>query len=171
MAFEIPYSKSLKFLSMKKINLLIILFVTLISCTKDEAKNPLLAYSDKALFDSIKNESAFIYYKNTPTVYSGTNGPHGSFTLKFNKIASAVLTDNGKLPIGQTFPNGSFVVKEVKSSGLFAFMYKNNNSWLWGEVAANGNTVFSVNKDPNSACISCHSQSGHRDLVVSFAFY
>ena len=37
-------------------------------CTKDEAKNPLLAYSDKALYDSVKNESAFIYYKNRTSI-------------------------------------------------------------------------------------------------------
>ena len=35
------------------------------ACTKDVAKNPLLAYSDKALLDSARNTSAFTYYKNT----------------------------------------------------------------------------------------------------------
>ncbi len=64
---------------MIKIALSLLLFTILVSCTKDEAKNPLLAYSDKALYDSIKNESAFVFYKNTPTVHSGTKGPHGYF--------------------------------------------------------------------------------------------
>jgi hypothetical protein len=159
-----------------KIKFLFILFITvciatvLYSCRKDIGKNPLLAFSDRALFDSAKNENAFVYYQNSATVHSGTNGPHGSFKLKFNKIANAALTDNGKLPVGETFPNGSMVVKVVETSGLYALMYKKENSWLWAEFNADGSTYFSVNKDP-SVCTSCHSQSGNRDLVVSFNFY
>lgn len=140
------------------------------SCTKDVAKNPLLAYSDKALLDSSKNTTAFIYYKNdASTVYPGTTGAHSSFKLKFNKIAASALTDNGKIAVGQQFPNGSFIVKEMQS-GLNAFMYKKEGSWLWAEVYNNGNVFYSVNKD-SQPCISCHSQSGNRDLVVSFNFY
>ncbi len=151
-------------------------FITVLSvfysCTKDIAKNPLLAYSDKALLDSARNESAFIYYKNDPgAIYSGTNGPHGPFKLKFNKIAATVLTDNGKLPIGQAFPNGSLVVKEVPSTNVYAIMYKKEGSWLWLEAHNDGSVVHSVNKDPQAACVSCHSQAGQRDLVVSFNFY
>lgn len=142
----------------------------LYSCRKDIGKNPLLAYSDRALYDSAKNESAFVYYQNSPTVHSGTNGPHGAFKLKFNKIANTALTDNGKLPVGATFPNGSMIVKVVESSGLYALMYKKEGSWLWAEINSDGSTFYSVNKDP-SVCTSCHSQSGHRDLVVSFNFY
>jgi hypothetical protein len=141
------------------------------SCRKDVGMNPLLAYSDKALYDSAKNESAFIYYKNLPnTVYSGTTGPHGSFKLKFNKVANSVLTDNGKLPIGQKFPDGSFIVKEIQGSGLYAVMYKRTGSWLWAEFNADGSTYYSVTKDPE-VCTSCHNQSGQRDQVVTFNFY
>lgn len=141
------------------------------SCTKDVAKNPLLAYSDKALLDSARNTSAFTYYKNAPsTIYSGSNGPHGAFKLKFNKIAYAALTDAGKLPIGQTFPDGSYIVKEVQSNGLLAVMYKKSGSWLWAEFNADGSTYYSVNKDP-SVCTSCHNQSGNRDLAVTFNFH
>lgn len=144
------------------------------SCTKDIAKNPDLAFSDKALYDSCKNETAFNYYKNNNQVLQvspGSNSPHGAFKLKFNKIAATALTDNGKLPIGQKFPEGSLVVKEVESNGLYAIMYKHNNSWLWAEISNDGTTVFSVAKDPTTACISCHNQSGQRDLVVSFNYY
>lgn len=148
----------------------VLITTVLYSCRKDKGINPLLAFSDKALFDSAKNESAFIYYQNSPTVHSGTNGPHGSFKLKFNKMANAALTDNGKLPAGATFPNGSMIVKVVESNGLYAFMYKRENSWLWAEINADGSILYSVNKDP-SVCTSCHSQSGNRDLVVSFNFY
>lgn len=141
------------------------------SCTKDIAKNPLLAYSDKALYDSCRNAAAFVYYQNAATVYSGVNGPHGPFKLKFNKIANTALTDNGKLPVGQRFPDGSLVVKEIESSGLYALMYKKEGSWLWAEINADGSTQFSVNKDPSAACVNCHNQTGQRDQVVSFYFY
>jgi len=146
----------------------------LISCTKEIAKNPELAFSDKALFDSCRNNAAFHYYKNKDTVYHvdpASNSPHGAFKLKFNAIAFAALTDSGKFPVGKRFPEGSMVVKEVQSNGMYAFMYKHNSSWLWGEVHADGTTPFSVYKDPKAACVSCHSQSGQRDFVLSFKFY
>lgn len=154
------------------LSLAIVTITILFSCRKDVGVNPLLAYSDKALLDSAKNEAAFTYYNNSPsTVYSGTNGPHGAFKLKFNKIAYAALTDNGKLPIGSEFPNGSFIVKEVSSNGIYALMYKKEGAWLWSEINGNGSIIHSVNKDASTACISCHSQPGQRDLVVSFNFY
>ncbi len=146
-------------------------FFCILSCTKDFAKNPSLAYSDKALYDSCRNVAAFVYYKNDPSIiYSGTNGPHGAFKLRFNKKAATVLTDNGKLPVGQKFPDGSMIVKDVQASGLFALMYKKRGSWLWAEINANGSTVFSVTKK-SDLCVNCHSQTGQRDLVVSFNFY
>lgn len=143
----------------------------LYSCKKDVGVNPLLAFSDKALYDSTKNEAAFVYYKNAPTtVYSGTTGPHGPFKLRFNKTATTALTDNGKLPLGQKFPDGSFIVKDAQSSGIVAFMYKKSGSWIWGEANSDGSVAYSVNKDPTT-CTSCHNQTGQRDLVVSFNFY
>ncbi len=158
---------SVLFISITFISISAILF----SCKKDKGINPLLAYSDKALFDSSKNEAAFVYYKNAPTtVYSGTSGPHGSFKLRFNKIAATALTDNGKLPVGGKFPDGSLIVKDIQSSGLVALMYKKSGTWLWSEINADGSTLFSVNKDA-TVCTSCHSQPGQRDLVVSFNFY
>src|SRR6478735_1125829 len=87
-------------------------FCVLSSCTKDIAKNPDLAFSDKALYDSCQNETAFTYYKNNNQVIQvspGSNSPHGAFKLKFNKIAAAALTDNDKLPLGEKFPEGSLV--------------------------------------------------------------
>ena len=163
---------------MKKHISSILFIITLIasifySCTKDVGSNPMLAYTDKALYDSCRNDAAFEYYKNSSAVIqvaAGSNSPHGPFKLKFNKIANAALTDNGKLPIGQKFPDGSLVVKEVQPSGLYALMYKKSGSWLWAEIASDGTTSYSVNKD-GVGCISCHSQSGQRDMVVSFNYY
>lgn len=157
-------------------NLLKIVFCLLISfttsCTYKKFNPGPTAFDDKALLDSAKNQLAFVFYKNAPSViYSASNGPHGPFKLKFNKLANSVLTDNGKLPIGKVFPNGSFVVKEVQSSGIYAFMYKKSGSWLWGEAYADGSIIFAVSNDPGKSCINCHSQSGQRDLVMSFNFY
>ena len=150
---------------------MIIISCVFYSCTKDVGVNPLLAFTDKALLDSANNTAAFVYYKNDPNaVYSGANGPHGAFKLKFNKKAILALTDNNKLPVGQKFPDGSMIVKEIPSNGLYAIMYKKSGSWLWSEVNKDGTVVFSVNKN-GDGCISCHSQSGNRDLVVTFNFH
>lgn len=151
--------------------LMVIISCIFYSCKKDIGENPLLAFTDKALLDSANNTAAFTYYKNNAiAVYSGANGPHGAFKLKFNKIAYPALTDNGKLPIGKKFPDGSMIVKEVQSNGLYAIMYKKSGSWLWSEVNKDGTVAFSVNKN-GDGCISCHSQAGQRDLAVSFNFY
>ena len=154
------------------IALIIFCCVLIGSCTYKTFKPGPSPYDKDSLLDSARNEAAFVYYKNDPSIiYSGTNGPHGAFKLKFNKMAYAALTDNDKLPVGGVFPNGSFIVKEVAGNGVIAFMYKRNGTWLWGEFKADGSTIFDVSKDPDGTCINCHSQSGQRDLVVSFNFY
>lgn len=151
----------------------ILLIAALINCTKKVGKNTALAYSDAAILDSCAQQNK-VYYKNDPaTLLSGAAGPHGNFKLRFNKIANAALTDNGKLPVNKSMPNGSLIVKDVYTGGsvdLYAFMYKVSGSWLWGEIKTNGQVLYSVNKNPG-VCISCHSQAGNRDLVVSFNFY
>ena len=154
---------------------LCIVGILLYACTKDKGKDPELAFRDKALLDSAKDQSAFIYYKNADSVvYPGnTASPHGSFKLKFNKTAWKVLTDNGKLPAGAKFPEGSMIVKEVwrnNSVSLYSLMYKHRQQWLWAEIEPGGNVHYSVKKDP-SVCTDCHQQTGHRDFVMSFYFY
>jgi hypothetical protein len=153
-------------------SLIVMISCILYSCTKDQGINPELAFNDHALYDSCRNLSAFMYYKNDPVaIYSGVHGPHGAFKLRFNRTAYAALTDNGKLPTNKKFPDGSLIVKEIQSNGQFALMYKKNSSWLWAEINADGSVAFSTTKEPQATCISCHSQSGQRDLAVSFNFY
>lgn len=163
---------------MKKASVAFIIFCAVLtacvcySCTKEQGLNPLLAYNDRALYDSCKNTAAFKYYKNNPAaIYSGAHGPHGAFKLRFNTLAYAVLTDNGKLPVNTTFPDGSMIVKDIQNNGQYALMYKKTGSWLWAEINADGSVAFSTSKEPNAACVSCHSQSGQRDLALSFNFY
>lgn len=157
-----------------KLSLLIPLVGMFCFCTKKVAKNPELAYSDTALFDSTQNAN-YKYYQNDPNnlLPAAGNSPHGSFKLRFNSIAYAALTAGGKLPVGGTFPEGSFLVKDVYSGGsigVYAYMYKHNGSWLWGEVKSSGDFLYYA-KDGPSVCVGCHSQSGNRDMVTTFQFH
>ena len=149
------------------------LMLILSSCTKQKGKNPSLAYSDGALYDSCATKEHY-YYKNDPNILlSGAAGPHGTFKLRFNSIALKALTDNGKLPVSGTMPEGSMIIKDVYRNGnlaLYAFMYKKSGSWLWAEIKANKTVEHSVTKNP-FVCTDCHSQQGNRDLVVSFKVY
>jgi len=160
-------------LELMKIKFTIIICLgILIACTKKVGTNPDIAFSDKALLDSTKN-SNYKYYKNKDSILAGTHGPHGPFKLRFNSIAYKVLTDNGKLPVNGKFPEGSFIVKDVIKNGsisIYAYMFKHNGGWLWGEAEANGKFLFTA-KDGATSCLGCHSQGGNRDNVVAFNFY
>ncbi len=117
------------------------------------------------------------YYKGKDTVYSAAGtSPHGNFKLKFNQTALSALGADGKLPTGQTFPEGSLIVKEVYSGGvktLYVVMKKDpkskfaNNKWIWAEYKPDGEVVIGVNKDGKD-CVSCHTSGNNRDLTLSF---
>jgi len=158
---------------MKIIPVSIILLCVLISCTKDQGRNPSLAYTDFALADSCA-QSYHKYYKNdVTTLLSGAHGPHGTFKLRFNPIAFKALTDNGKLHLGNSFPEGSLIIKDIYSGGtlnLYALMYKKSGTWLWAEIEPGGSIHHSITS-AESICTGCHSQSGNRDFAVSFNFY
>lgn len=158
---------------MKFIFLYLLLVITLICCTKDKGTNPSLAYGDKALLDSCKQNYLYYYKNDANTLLSGAHGPHGTFKLRFNSIAFKALTDSGKLPIGNSFPEGSFIVKDVYSAGtlnLYALIYKRSGTWLWAEIEPEGTVHHSTNAS-ESSCTGCHSQLGNRDLALSFNFY
>lgn len=146
------------------------------SCTKDIGPNPLLdkniGYSDKALYDTCKNEAAFTYYKGNNVVITSNpsfGSPHGNFKLKFNKVATAALGGDGKLPTGQVFPDGSMVLKETVG-GKYYFTFKRNGSWLWGAlIMADGSVEQSVNTESTN-CVSCHMYAA-RDKIYSFDLY
>jgi hypothetical protein len=155
--------------------LLVFSFVIIYSCTKDKGRNPSLAYTNFGLRDSCRNAAAFVYYKNDPnTVYSGTNGPHGAFKLKFNHKAFAQLTDAGKLPIGGIFSDGSMIVKEILSGTNikeYAVMYKLSGSWIWAEFTPDLKSIIHSVDSEHSVCTGCHSQPGNRDLVATFSYH
>jgi hypothetical protein len=158
---------------MKFIFLSLVVGALIFSCTKKIAVNPSLAYGDKALLDSCRNQQHPYYKNDAATLRSGSAGPHGTFKLRFNKAALAALTEGGKLPLNAKMPEGSLIIKDVYDGSnlkLYAFMYKKSGSWLWGEIKPDGNILYSVNRDA-SLCINCHNQPGNRDQVVSFNFY
>jgi hypothetical protein len=152
---------------------LILSLAFLFSCTKDKGTNPELPFDDQSLLDSAKNSNYYYYKSKKDTIYSGSHGSHGTFKLRFNSKAFVALTDSGRLPKGKKFAEGSFIVKDVYKNGnlyLYAYMFKRNGKWLWGEVEPSGNFHFKI-KDGEKTCLGCHSQTGHRDNAVVFHFY
>jgi hypothetical protein len=149
-------------------SLLFALFVT--SC-KHEPQTVL----DDSLF-SESTDSELLDYKNGKELSPTGSSPHGNFTLKLNAIANAVLDQNGKVPAGKTFPNGSLIVKQVIKNNnidLYAIMKKDSSSsvagenWLWAEYERNGNVYYSVSRKGGS-CIGCHSTGTNSDLTKVF---
>jgi hypothetical protein len=125
--------------------------------------------ADKTLFEKSNTTTGFTFYKNDNSILPTSNqgGHNKPFRVRFNAIAQAALTDNGKLPAGGSFPEGSLIVKEVydangNSVQILAVMEKatTNSSasagWLWAEYSPDGKEIISV-ADKGQACISCHS--------------
>lgn len=132
---------------------------------------------NESLFNETVNTS-FSYYRGIDSVYTAAGGsPHGSFKLKFNSTAAAALTDNGRLPAGQEFPDGSLILKEVNSGSgatLYVVMKKDKESkfrsegdWVWAEYGVDGEAVYSAGKKGES-CTGCHTTGTSRDFVRSF---
>lgn len=150
---------------------------------KEEQPVPQVIQSpDQQLFYKSIKTSDFIYYKNNNTVFpsSSPSAHNPYFRVRFNHIGANALTDNGKLPVGGSFPIGSLVVKELynEQNGelkYLAVMEKiptDTNSgagWLWGEYKANGEVHIGV-PAKGAACISCHSTNA-RDYVRLFDLF
>ena len=134
--------------------------------------------TSQSLFTEI-NAAGYQYYQNGAILSPASASPHGSFKLRFNNIAASSLNTSGELPIGNTFKEGSIIVKEVYSNNtlsLYAVMKKvpadpsAANGWLWAEYALDGNAVIAINQKGTS-CTNCHSETPNRDLVRTFDFH
>jgi len=143
--------------------LLVASAVMLTQCKKE------VTGADKTLFEKSNTTTGFTYYKNNTAILPSSNlgGHNKPYRVRYNAIAQAALTDNGKLPAGGSFPDGSLIVKEVYDAGgntlqILAVMEKapGNSAagagWLWAEYSPDGKEVISV-ADKGQACISCHS--------------
>jgi len=173
----------------KAILILAVIFAE--ACSENETVSETRAktYTDSELF-SLAQTGTFSFYKNNSDtlLFTPNGGGHGGFIrVKFNPIANAALTDNGKLPLNSTFPNGSLVVKEIYNNrgdtlAFLAVMLKEPTAtnaaegWVWGEYYADGRVLWTVNRGAD--CVPCHRLTaqtsnipgdlGHRDLVRTF---
>lgn len=129
--------------------------------------------SDELLFEEISS-SGYLYYQNG-NVITGA-GPHGDFKLRFNATAATALDGDGELPPGESFPNGSILVKEVHTGAgliLYAVMKKSpsdanaGNGWIWAELFPSGEAFAPVSAK-GAGCTPCHSTSPHRDFTRTF---
>ncbi|CAN5347905.1 hypothetical protein BH09BAC1_BH09BAC1_30550 [soil metagenome] len=160
---------------MKTTTLLLALLSTLAlvwnSCKKDDPTS-----EDDAIFQMIQNEALQYYQSNDTVLNNAGNSPHGTFKLLFNQTAWAALGTDGKLPAGASFPEGSFILKDVTRSGstsFYAAMWKKPNSgnategWLWYEAKLDGSLIVGVSTK-GDGCIGCHRGNTHRDFTNSF---
>jgi Cytochrome P460 len=134
------------------------------------------------LFSEFSTTTGYTFYKNSTTIVaSSAESPHNRFfRVRFNEIAKNALTNNGKLPMGGSFPEGSIVAKELYDSAtgqiaLYAVMKKATNDanagngWIWVEYNPSGQIVYSAAKK-GAGCISCHKTNA-RDYVRVFDLF
>ncbi len=142
--------------------------------------------TDAALFALVTQTDAFSRYSAFPNADEFTTGRlNGSeahrpvIRVSLNATAAGAL-QNGRLPPGGRFPDGSIVFKEIKSTApasptLYAVMVKDRanslagNGWLWAEYGPTGSVIISLS-NRGSACTSCHlrEQGPGNDLVRTF---
>ena len=138
--------------------------------------------SDSALYAFVTQTQPFASYARFPNVdviRSGSSAHQPLVLVSMNATASAAL-QNGRLPAGTKFPDGSVILKEVRIAengppSIYAVMYKNpNNSragggWVWAEFRPGGSVAYSTN-DRGGGCTGCHSlaQGLQNDLVRTF---
>ena len=147
------------------------------SCSKDSATAPSsqssAISSDAALYTLITQTepfSAYSLFPNADAITSGTlNGSTAHQPLVRVSINAKALSalQNGKLPAGAKFPDGSVVLKEIRnSSGVTTEMtviYKDSanplagNGWLWAAFSPGGGVGYSITGRGNE-CTSCHSR-------------
>ena len=141
--------------------------------------------SDAAFFTLVTQTEPFGSYTPFPDlagnmsgILSGSSAHVPRIRVSMNATAFGVL-QNGRLPSGATFPDGSIIFKEVLANSgmtnLYAVMSKDRsnalagNGWLWAEYRPDGGTVFALANRGN-VCTSCHSlnRGPQNDFVRSF---
>ena len=164
----------------------LVLAGTLLSCKDrgDELKILSPIASDAELFEFVTRTepfSSFALFPDCDSVTSGTlNGStaHQPFVrVSMNALAFGAL-QNGSLPPGTEFPDGSVIFKQIMMNGqtvLYAVIFKDKrsplsaNGWLWAEFHPDGATAFSVT-GRGSGCTGCHAreEGPQHDFVRTF---
>ena len=157
-------------------------FFLLMQCKEEETPPP-GAITDQQLFDMASTTTGFTYYRNNPAFLVSQSGQaHGSWVrFRYNAVAQAALTDNGKLPTGGTFPEGSLIVKELHGDTTgndlngYAIILKApndpdaRNGWVWAEYFGSP-TLGTRVTDDSQFCVNCHSIN-HRDYNRVFELF
>jgi hypothetical protein len=158
------------------------------SCSRDSVapSTPSSAItSDGALFRLITQTdplAGYTLFPNADAVTKGTlNGSEAHQPLVRVSINARALgaLQNGKLPAGAKFPDGSVIVKEIRnSSGVTTEMtviYKDSsnplagNGWLWADFSPTGVVGVSITGRGNE-CTFCHvrERGPQNDSVRTF---
>jgi len=153
----------------------------------------LMISTDQELFALITQTQPFTSYALFPNADSVTSGTLNGSTahqplvrVSINDTAQRAL-QNGRLPAGTRFPDGSIILKQIMSGGpdgvpihaelfgvhrdvvgagqtiLYAVIYKDqsnplaSNGWLWAEFQIDGTPFFSITRK-GQACTECHSR-------------
>jgi hypothetical protein len=122
---------------------------------------------------------SYSLFPNVDPINVGTPFHAPADRVHLNATAFGTL-QNGKLPAGSRFPDGSVVFKEILTNGgttteTYSILYKDSgnplavNGWLWAEFSPNGTTTYSI-ANRGAVCTSCHSQRQGRtnDFVRTF---
>lgn len=163
--------------------LLLSLTTIVVACKKESVQETSKTMVEPTpLFEEITTLSNYTFYQGDSSIVpSSPQSAHNAFfRVRFNAIAAAALTDNGKLPVNGTFPEGSIIVKDLYNSQtgnvvLYSVLKKDSssmnstNGWLWVEYEANGNMIYKITNKGNG-CVSCHS-TNHRDNVRLFDLF
>jgi hypothetical protein len=150
------------------------------SCKKgDEAEG-----IDKEMFDMAQSYTGYTWYKNSGDLLPKSSGSGHNFTYlrtRYNEIASTMLDTDGKIIDSASFPEGSFIVKELMNDAntieRYAMLYKQSgssssdaNGWVWGYIDSDGTVAEPADKR-GSSCIGCHSQEGNIDYMLMNKFF
>ena len=110
---------------------------------------------------------------------NGSEAHRPVIRVLLNATAAGALGD-GRLAPGARFPDGSIIVKEIRSTAtspptLYAVMVKDRanplaaSGWLWAEYGPSGSVAYPVS-NRGGACTSCHLRENgpENDLVRTF---
>ena len=167
-------------------NIFVIGTLAFVSC-KDQGEEVSTQIStDAQLFKLVTEREPFSRYVLFPNADSITSGTLNGSTahqpvvrVSMNATAFSAL-QNGALPSGAAFTDGSIIFKEIRTGGqttLYAIEYKDRTNplaestsgWLWAEYFPDGRVFFSINTR-GGGCIGCHSreQGPQNDFVRTF---
>ncbi len=139
---------------------------------------------DSLLYALTFEEDNYYWFKGSDAILPSDKPASGHslyFRVRFNKIAFDALGEDGKLSPGETFPNGSLIIKELYNDAqgndptYFAYMAKDPNNefsslgWVWSEIHQNGNRFIGADRK-GDVCTGCHSEN-HIDYTRIFTSF